>query len=160
MRHLAGHPPRAFEAEVGDRVDLRPLPGQPGYEFVVLETPAGEGLRLDAQAAVFQPGQPGIYAIHKAGAQSGGPSAGASLSLNLPRSEITSLQQMDRPLALTPGGQSRPADAAGRTDATVRREADTATDTLWWYLCLAAALLLILEAALAPPRKFSPGAST
>ena len=139
--------------EVGDAVDLQGVgqrasdsAGTRGVAYVAV-SPLGHRLRIggtQGEAALI-PGEAGIYEIRPAGAPGARPRL---VAVNIPGRELD-LARFD-PTRLTQS-VSAPADSSARTGTPA--EADLAErerkQSVWWYLLLIAATLLVSESVLA-----------
>ena len=139
--------------EVGDAVDLQgvgPAPtdsgGARGVAYVAV-SPLGNRLRIggtQGEAALI-PGEAGIYEVRPAGSPGARPRLVAvnipGRELDLARFDPTRLTHSVSTVAEPLSGSSSPAEA----DLAQRER----KQSIWWYLLLIAATLLVLESVLA-----------
>lgn len=136
--------------EVGDAVDLQGVSvaasdSSRGVAYVAV-SPQGNRLRIggtQGEAALI-PGEAGIYEVRPAGSPGSRPRL---VAVNIPGRELD-LARFD-PTRLT-NAVSAPGDA-GPADqpAQVDRQAREREQSVWWYLLLIAATLLVAESVLA-----------
>jgi hypothetical protein len=138
--------------EVGDAVDLQVGSGSsdtsraPSLEYVAV-SPSGRRLRIGGTlgAPALVPSEAGIYEVRRAGSPGERPRL---VAVNVPGRELD-LARFD-PTRLTnavgaPAGSAEPVEAGPARDR-VSRERE---QSIWWYLLLVAAVILVAESMLA-----------
>ena len=139
--------------EVGDAVDLRGVGSatadsarQRGIAYVAV-SPQGNRLRIGGTQGepALIPSEAGVYEVRPAGSPGARPRLVAvnipGRELDLSRFDPTRLTHSVSPVADTP--------ASGTTPAEVDRAERERKQSVWWYLLLIAATLLVVESVLA-----------